>query len=101
MVEGHRFVLNNTVIFLHRILHWQKPIDPPSINTPVSIGSSDNLKPLDPSGGYIVEAKIRLSDSNPALIKTGEDQLMGLRNRLNGVVEMKVPERLALDTRVK
>lgn len=101
MVEGHRFVLNNTVIFLHRILRWQKPINPPSINTPVSVGSSDNLKPLDPSGAYLVEAKIRLADSNPALIKTGEDQLMGLRSRLTGVVEMKVPERLALDTRVK
>jgi len=99
MVEGHRFVLNNIVLFLHRILHWQKPVDPPSINTPVR--SSENLKPLDPSGGYILEAKIRLSDSNPVLLKIGEEQLLGLRTRLIGVVDMKVPERLALDTRVK
>lgn len=100
MVEGDRFVLNNIVIFLHRILQWQTPIAPPSINTPVSFGST-NLKPLDPSGGYVLEAKIRVSQSDPALIKIGEDQLLSLKTRLNGVVEMKVPERLALDTRVK
>jgi mediator of RNA polymerase II transcription subunit 18, fungi type len=92
-------VLNNTVIFLHRILRWQKPIHPPSINTKVR--SSEHLKPLDPSGGYMVEAKVRLSDSNPTLLKIGEDQLLGLRSRLIGVVDMKMPERLALDTRVK
>ncbi|KAE9971956.1 hypothetical protein EG327_009675 [Venturia inaequalis] len=100
IVEGHRFVLNNTVIFLHRILQWSKPIDPPSINTPVSIGSAEP-KPLDPSRGYILELKIRLSQSDPALIKIGEDQLLGLKTRLLGVVELKVPERLAFDTRVK
>lgn len=101
IVEGHRFVLNNTVISLHRILQWPKPIDPPSINTPVSIGYPAEPKPLDPSRGYILELKIRLSQSDPALIKNGEDQLLGLKTRLLGVVELKVPERLALDTRVK
>jgi mediator of RNA polymerase II transcription subunit 18, fungi type len=93
-------VLNNIIIFLHRVLQREKQVDPPSINTPVSTASAD-LKPLDHTGGYILEAKIRLSESSPALIKTGEDQLTGLRNRLKGVIEMKAPERLALDTRVK
>ena len=57
---------------------------------------------LDPSGAYILEAKIRLSDgSNASLVTVGQQELGRFQNRMKGVVELKPPDRLALDTRVK
>jgi mediator of RNA polymerase II transcription subunit 18 len=98
-VEGHRFVVNNTVLYLHRVLQWPSPPSTASINAPLP--PFPELKPLDSSGAYVLEAKIRLSGSNPSLIKLGEDELIGFRTRMKGVIDMKSPERLALDTRVK
>jgi len=97
VIEGHRFVLDNTILFLHRILSWNTP--PSDIKT--SLPAFSNLSPLDPSGAYLLEAKIRLSESNPVLIKIGEGELTGLQKHLKGVLDMRPPERLALDTRVR
>jgi mediator of RNA polymerase II transcription subunit 18, fungi type len=92
--------LNNTILLLHRILRYPTANPDPKLRT--LLPSFDELKPLDPSGAYILEAKIRLSDgSNASLVNVGQQELERLQNRMKGVVELKVPDRLALDTRVK
>jgi mediator of RNA polymerase II transcription subunit 18 len=74
--------------------------DTTSINTPLPPFAS--LVPLDPGGGYLLQAMVRLSDgTNPKIVKLGTDALDAFRLRVKGVIDMKVPERLALDTRVK
>jgi mediator of RNA polymerase II transcription subunit 18 len=45
---------------------------------------------------------VRLSDgTNPKIVNLGLDALDAFRLRMKGVVDMRMPERLALDTRVK
>jgi mediator of RNA polymerase II transcription subunit 18 len=64
--------------------------------------SLDALKPLDPSGSYILEAKIRVQDlNNAAVSEAGVKELNGFREQMKGCVELHAPERLALDTRVR
>jgi mediator of RNA polymerase II transcription subunit 18 len=60
------------------------------------------LKPLDPSGSYILEAKIRVQDLNTtAVSEAAVRELNAFRERMAGCVELNAPERLSLDTRVK
>jgi mediator of RNA polymerase II transcription subunit 18, fungi type len=92
--------LNNTILFLYRILLYPTANSDSSLRT--SLPSFGELKPLDPSGAYILEAKLRLSDgSNASLVSVGQQELERFQHRMKGVVELKVPDRLALDTRVK
>ncbi|KAF9738759.1 hypothetical protein PMIN06_008963 [Paraphaeosphaeria minitans] len=100
-VEGHRFVHGNVVIFLHRILHepgvrsleTAPKVDPPAF---------DALKPFDPSGAYIIEAKVRVQDyNNQAVLEDGVNELKGFQKQMKGCVELDIPDRLSLDTRVR
>jgi mediator of RNA polymerase II transcription subunit 18 len=100
VLEGHRFILNNAILLLHRILQY------PDIHTDASPRSTlpvfSSLIPFDASGAYLLEVKIRLSDGiNPALVNTGHQEMERLRTMLRGVVDLNVPDRLALDTRVR
>jgi mediator of RNA polymerase II transcription subunit 18, fungi type len=99
--EGHRFVHENVVLYLHQILHEPgvrsletspKPVPP----------AFDQLKPLDPSGAYILEAKIRVQDLNNTVVsEKAVAEMNKFRASMKGCVEMSAPERLWLDTRVK
>ena len=100
VLEGHRFILNNAILLLHRILQY------PDVHTDTSPRSTlpafSSLIPFDASGAYLLEVKIRLSDGiNPALVNTGNQEMERLRTMLRGVVDLNVPDRLALDTRVR
>jgi len=100
-VEGHRFVHENVVIFLHRVLHE------PGVRSLEAAPNEDlpsftALQPLDPSGAYILEAKIRVEGfNNPAVLEAGVQELMRFQAQMKGCVELAVPDRLSLDTRVK
>jgi mediator of RNA polymerase II transcription subunit 18 len=60
------------------------------------------LQPLDPSGAYILEAKIRVYNlNNPVVLEAGVEELKRFQKQMKGCVELDVPERLSLDTRVK
>ena len=60
------------------------------------------LQPLDASGAYILEAKIRVHDlNNLSVLDEGVDELKEFQTQMKGCVELTVPERLSLDTRVK
>ena len=62
----------------------------------------ESLCPLDPSGSYILQAAIRIADgSKPESMALGIDELKGIRESLQGIVNLEVGDRLALDTRVK
>ncbi|KAF2018170.1 hypothetical protein BU24DRAFT_344776 [Aaosphaeria arxii CBS 175.79] len=100
-IEGNQYVLGNVVIFLHRILH-EPGVRSLETEPKIDLPSFSALSPLDPSGAYILEAKIRVQDlNNPALLDTGIQELQGFKKHMKGCVELHVPDRLTLDTRVK
>jgi mediator of RNA polymerase II transcription subunit 18 len=94
--SGHQFILSSTILHLHHHLRYPVP-QPPSLSSPLPPSSA--MVPLDPSGTYILEAKIRITDATPALLARAEKELLQFKERMQGVLEMNVPERLALDTR--
>jgi mediator of RNA polymerase II transcription subunit 18, fungi type len=99
VVEGHKFVFNDVVLHLHRLLQFPSP-GPTGIDS--ALPSFDMLKPFDPSGAYLFEATVLLSDgANPEVVKLGLKEMDLAKTRLNGVVNLNIPDRLALDTRVK
>jgi mediator of RNA polymerase II transcription subunit 18 len=99
--EGHRFVHENIVIHLHRVL--RVPGAGPLETSPnTTLPAFDTLKPLDPSGGYLLHAYIRVQDlSSPAILDQGISELTKFKNLMKGCLELEVPDRLLFDTRVK
>ncbi|KAI4852287.1 hypothetical protein E4T44_01584 [Aureobasidium sp. EXF-8845] len=98
-VEGHRFVHKNMVLTLFRLLRADET---PQQAPLTALPNLDFLKPLDVSGAFVLEACVRIDDrTKPNLMSTASDELGAFRNLMKGSVEMKVPERLSLDTRVR
>lgn len=101
IVEGHSFVRDDTVLFLHRVMNFpanQHPSTVPAQQLP----PLDHLKPLDPSGGFVLQVSITVQDSgNPDLLKAASQRLLGLKEQLKSTVKLEPADRLALDTRVK
>jgi len=57
---------------------------------------------LDPSGAFMLQATIRIDDSSKtALLQSATEELVRLKTQLKGVVELKVPDRQSLNTRVR
>ena len=62
----------------------------------------DSLNLLDESGAYLLEASLLLGqDLKPEIETKGTNELRDFQSRIKGMVNLKVPERLSLDTRVK
>jgi mediator of RNA polymerase II transcription subunit 18 len=60
------------------------------------------LSLLDPSGAYVVTATVRVEDfKNAAVLEAGVDELNKFQTQMKGCVELSLPDRLALDTRVR
>ncbi|KAK6008096.1 hypothetical protein QM012_004910 [Aureobasidium pullulans] len=98
-IEGHRFVHKNTVLTLFRLL---RASDVPQESPLTALPTLDSLKPLDTSGAFVLEACVRIDDrTKPNLVSTASDELAAFRDLMKGSVDMKVPERLSLDTRVR
>ncbi|KAK5107902.1 hypothetical protein LTR62_000562 [Meristemomyces frigidus] len=98
---GHRFVQNNLIIRISRILlvpdstGFLEPLDAP-------VPTLSDCKAVDPSGAYLFEVMIRVEDGgNTTLVEKAVGELLAFKKQMDGVVELKVPERLSLDTRVK
>ncbi|KAK0260903.1 hypothetical protein B0A54_01286 [Friedmanniomyces endolithicus] len=98
---GHRFVHYNIVVRISRILSVPEgtgalePLDAP---TPVL----SDCKPIDPSGTYHFEACVRVEDGgNSKIVEQATAELMAFKKQVEGAVDLRVPERLAFDTRVK
>lgn len=101
VVEGNMFILDDTVLFLHRILNyspgWLKDPSRPTDSLP----PMEQLVPLDPSGTYILQASVTVQDVNPDMLKAAAHRLLRMKDRLKSVAKLEPADRLALDTRVK
>jgi mediator of RNA polymerase II transcription subunit 18 len=61
-----------------------------------------SLQLLDMSGAYILEAKVRVEDYKEAsVLEAAVEELKKFQTQMKGCVELVLPDRLALDTRVK
>lgn len=101
MSEGDRFIHQNIILSLHRLL--PAPASGGSQGSPPKEAPQlDTLKPLDPSNAYVLQASIRIQEgSKPESISVGINELKAFKELMKGVVELDVGDRLALDTRVK
>jgi mediator of RNA polymerase II transcription subunit 18, fungi type len=70
----------------------------PTINT---VPDNSKLTPLDPSGGFILQASIEIADSNSTELKEkASQQILAMKETLRASVNLLPGDRLALDTRV-
>jgi mediator of RNA polymerase II transcription subunit 18 len=100
-VEGYRFIYNNVVVFLHRVLH-EPGVRSVETAPKTALPSFAALELLDPSGAYIFEAKVRIQDFKDATtLESGVNELREFQQQMKGCVELSLPDRLSLDTRVK
>ncbi|KAK2850624.1 hypothetical protein FQN49_005482 [Arthroderma sp. PD_2] len=104
VVEGNILVLDEAVLFLHRIL-----VVPPELQKPSQAGRPpshlppyDKLTPLDPSGGYVLQACFTIQDStSPDLLRSTSQRMLALKEQLRPAIRLEPADRLALDPRVK
>jgi len=100
-VEGQRFTCRDIAISIYRHLLPQKP-DEGAAEVKDDMVKLDDMKLLDPSGAFVVEATVRIDDrTKPALVQTATEELNWFRSEMKGSIDMRVPERLSLDTRVR
>ena len=98
---GHRFVSGNVVIRIFRVLltAQQLPADKILEGPPLAVAELDVL---DPSGTYVVEVSVRVEDrKNAKIAEQAVAELRVFKQSVEGVIDLRVPDRLALDTRVK
>jgi mediator of RNA polymerase II transcription subunit 18 len=100
-MDGWRFVHGNVVIFLHRILH-QPGLRDVQKAPQATLATWSDLKLFDPSGAFMLNAMVRIEDfEDAALLDAAVDELKQFQAQMKGCVNMDLPDRLMLDTRVK
>lgn len=100
-VQTQRVVSRDILLSLQRILCFVPGV-PDQSSPQQSLPPLSSLTLLDPSGAFLLEAKVQVDDrTKQTLVQRAFDQLNWLKSELKGVVELRAPERLALDTRVK
>jgi mediator of RNA polymerase II transcription subunit 18 len=98
---GHRFVTGNVIVRIFRVLltQHQLPADKVLEGRPLPLSE---LQLLDPSNTYMVEVSVRMEDrKNTKIAEQAIAELLQFQNAVEGVIDLRVPQRLALDTRVK
>ena len=108
-VEGQRLVCKDVVVIsLYRCLllptgsEMQDGMAVAATTEHLTPSSLKGLDLLDPSGAFLLEATVRVEDrTKTALVQAATEALGRFRNEMRGSVDMRVPERLSLDTRVK
>jgi mediator of RNA polymerase II transcription subunit 18 len=98
---GHRFVIGNVIVRIFRVLvtHQLLPSDKVLEGLPLPLS---DLQLLDPSNTYMVEVSVRMEDrKNTKIAEQAIAELQSFQNAVDGVIDLRVPQRLALDTRVK
>lgn len=72
--------------------------DPLTVPPPASA----DVKALDESGAYIVEASVRTVDEGSSeLREMAKEELLAFAKSIEGAIDFYAPDRLVLDTRVK
>lgn len=116
LARGNRFVHENLVIRVYQLLVLSQLNDS---SNGAGDGGNDQQQPiwegpppapfdetrwrlLDPSGSWIVEVAIRVADgSNAELTGHAAKELLAFKTEMAGAIDLFMPDRLALDTRVK
>lgn len=100
VTTGTRFVSNNVIICVTRIyVYAQAESGDPLTSDPPS---GENLKLLDPSGTYLVEAIVRAEENSSSTVRDKAiEELLGFAKTMEGAIDLRVPDRLALETKVK
>ena len=98
MNTGSQFVHGNVVLRITRIFSIaQLPLEVP-VNPP----AAEDLDLLDRSGTYLVEAFVRTEDGSSSTIRDkATKELLDFAETVKGAIDFRVPDRLALDPRVK
>ena len=67
-----------------------------------SAPQKEDLEPVDASGAYVVEAYVAADDgTSTELREKGVAELLKFAKDVDGAIDFRVPNRLALDTVVK
>ena len=101
VVQGDMFVLDDTVLYLHRVLNFPTSFQKDPSRPTEHLPPLDQMIPLDPSGSYVLQASITVQDANPDMLKAASQRLLRLRDNLKSAVKLEPADRLSLDTRVK
>ena len=99
-ITGHRFVNSNVVTLVYRVM---VPSTPPTGDV---LGScpppAEYFEPMDPSGVYVVESYVAAEDGiSTELREKGIAELLRFAKEVEGVLDLRVRARLALDPSVK
>ena len=100
IVKGDHFVQGNVVVRIMRAYTAEQASVEDPLSLPPSVDA--DVKALDGSGAYIVEASIRTTDeSNSELREKAKEELIAFSKSVTGAIDFYAPDRLVLDTRVK
>jgi mediator of RNA polymerase II transcription subunit 18 len=98
---GHRLVSGNVIIRVFRVFYSVQQMSTDKLLEGPPLQLSE-LEVLDTSGTYVVEVSIRLEDRNKsALVEQARGELQSFQEQVKGVLDLRVPDRFALDTRVR
>jgi mediator of RNA polymerase II transcription subunit 18 len=98
---GHRFVIGNVIVRIFRVLLTQQQLPRDQVLEGPPLPLSD-LQLFDPSDTYMVEVSVRMEDrKNTKIADQAIAELLTFQRTVEGVIDLRVPQRLALDTRVK
>jgi mediator of RNA polymerase II transcription subunit 18 len=102
MQYGHSFTHHNLALTLTRTLLMPDTITAQARLDSANLTPMSDLKSLDPSGAYTLQASVCVLDaSKPEVVSRATSEVLQFKETMRGVVDMRVVERLALDTRVK
>ena len=100
-VLGHRFVSGNVVARILRVHLAKEQAQADKVLEGPPLPLSD-LDILDPSGAFLVEVSVRMEDrKNTKIAEQAFAELEKFKRDMEGVIDLRVPDRLSLDTRVK
>ena len=109
VLAGDNFYDQDTTLFLHQALAFPPQSQPPAQNQNQNITFASvntvpdvsKLTPVDPAGGYILQASIEIADAGSSELKDrATQQLLAMKEILRPSVLLDPGDRLALDTRV-
>ncbi|KZF25767.1 putative RNA polymerase II mediator complex subunit Srb5 [Xylona heveae TC161] len=100
-LQGYRFVYHNVIILVHQVLRLPPGTEPRDTPAHEPQPPTD-LRPLDPSGAYMLHSSIRVQDGNkPESMALAITELKAFKDLMRGAVDLDVGDRLSLDTRVR
>lgn len=106
-VRGHRVYHRETTVFSYQVFRpLEQAVSQPAIASRLdqlglSLRDPSTLHPVDPSGAYLVQASVDVVDGNVQALKDQAIQQLGdIAHVLRAAIDLRVADRLALDTRI-